>query len=76
MSANDVSILFLSLVALTFGILSIFRKDIIWKIYRWNMRSEGIKDIERTPEWNLRWNVNGIGMCIVSLIGIVYTLSS
>jgi hypothetical protein len=73
---NNLITLFSGLSLLIGGMLCLFRKDIVWRFYSWNMRSRGIKNIERTSEWDLRFTIIGITVSIVGVISILYVVFS
>ena len=56
-----------SIILLTFGLLSLFAKDIMWELTAWGNKINGIAS-ERTDTWDTMTSISGVALVIMGLI--------
>lgn len=63
----DCQLLPAAIILVTFGVISLFFRDVLWQINAESLRSKGIKAIERTDDWEDTVSFFGVMALVLGL---------
>jgi hypothetical protein len=62
-----------SVIALGFGFMSLFDSEFAWSLHEADARLTGMP-LERTPDWETRMMIQGVGLMVLGVIGILVSM--